>query len=461
MIQQNPDLCASIGFWGIMESGAAQAIRNAGKIDQVKVYASGEGSQLDCDQVNQGNFYKFLSYKATEQGHDLMSAAVTLLEDRREAGHAGTTSTTRSRSGSTRPTPAAAIASPCRRRQQPRRCRWRQRPTEVARLIATPAARTGRRELPAGGSAMSMSINTMGTSFGTRLRASLSPRLLLSELLLKQWFEPVIPFTLMIALLLWFSATIPNYAGLENFLSLMRLYAEFGFVALGMAFCLITGGIDLSVGAIFALCNFTALFFLLRAGLPVPLVILGTLAVGAAVGSINGLLIGYLKARPFLTTLVTLIILRASVNILNEKFATVFATNSVDSDTWDFLGEGYRARHSDQCRDAYCRADHRAHLSEPLALRLAPDRDRRQPQGGAPCRHSGRADAALHLCAVGRCSAPSAASSMPRARPARIRRPGRLGIPGADRRRAGRRLACRRQGHRLARHDRRRSSSSC
>ena len=86
VIQQNPDLCASIGFWGIMESGAAQAIRNAGKIDQVKVYASGEGSQLDCDQVNQGNFYKFLSYKATEQGHDLISAAVTLLEENQKPG---------------------------------------------------------------------------------------------------------------------------------------------------------------------------------------------------------------------------------------------------------------------------------------------------------------------------------------------------------------------------------------
>ena len=70
------------------------------------------------------------------------------------------------------------------------------------------------------------------------------------------------------------------------------------------------------------------------------------MAVGAAIGGINGLLIGYLKARPFLTTLVTLIILRASVNILNEKYATVFATNSVDSDTWDFFGEGYRARRS-------------------------------------------------------------------------------------------------------------------
>jgi ribose transport system substrate-binding protein len=81
VIQQHPDLCASIGFWGIMESGAAQAIRNAGKIDQVKVYASVEGSTLDCDQINSGNFYKVLSYKATEQGHDLVATAVTLLEN--------------------------------------------------------------------------------------------------------------------------------------------------------------------------------------------------------------------------------------------------------------------------------------------------------------------------------------------------------------------------------------------
>jgi ribose transport system substrate-binding protein len=86
VIQQHPDLCASIGFWGIMESGAAQAIRNAGKIDEVKVYASGEGSQLDCDQVNQGSFYKFLSYKATEQGHDLVLAALSLLESGEKPG---------------------------------------------------------------------------------------------------------------------------------------------------------------------------------------------------------------------------------------------------------------------------------------------------------------------------------------------------------------------------------------
>ena len=80
----------------------------------------------------------------------------------------------------------------------------------------------------------------------------------------------------------------------------MRLYAEFGFVALGMAFCLITGGIDLSVGAIFALLQFhravPACSSLEPAGSGWS--ILGTLAAGAVIGGINGLLIGYLKARP-------------------------------------------------------------------------------------------------------------------------------------------------------------------
>ena len=88
------------------------------------------------------------------------------------------------------------------------------------------------------------------------------------------------------------------------------------------------------------MCNFAALFSLFVLGFPAWLVGLATLATGALVGVGNGILIGYLKARPFLTTLVTLIILRASVNLLNERFATVFATNSVDSDAWDFLAEG-------------------------------------------------------------------------------------------------------------------------
>src|SRR6516164_8425119 len=130
-----------------------------------------------------------------------------------------------------------------------------------------------------------------------RLRYVWSPRLLFSELLLKQWFEPVIPFTVMIGLALYFSFTINDYATSKNALSLMRLYAEFGFVALAMAFTLISGGIDLSVGAIFAACNFAALFYLFVADFPAWLTVVATIATGAVIGAMNGVLIGYLKAR--------------------------------------------------------------------------------------------------------------------------------------------------------------------
>ncbi len=173
-----------------------------------------------------------------------------------------------------------------------------------------------------------------------RLRYRWSLRLLLSELLQKQWFEPAIPFALMVALFVAFSLTIPGYAASDNVQSLARLFAEFGFVALGMGLTLISGGIDLSVGAIFALTNFAALAFFNILELPLWATILATLLAGASVGAVNGLLVGYLKARPFLTTLVTLIILRAVVNILNQAYTTVFATAAVDSDAWDFLGGG-------------------------------------------------------------------------------------------------------------------------
>src|SRR5215475_6315584 len=162
---------------------------------------------------------------------------------------------------------------------------------------------------------MSMAMESLSASV-----RRFSPRLLLSEMLLKQWFEPVIPFTVMSGLWLYFALTVPDYPTVQNTLSLLRLFAEFGFVALAMGFCLISGGIDLSVGAIFAFCNFSALYFLFVLELPVGLAIPATLMVGALLGSINGLLIGFLKTRPFLTTLVTLIILRASVNLLNTSY---------------------------------------------------------------------------------------------------------------------------------------------
>lgn len=80
VLQQHPDLCATFGFWGTMQNGAAQAVRAAGKTDQVKVYASGEGNRQDCTNVSDGLFYKFLNYSAPKQGEAIMSTVSFMLQ---------------------------------------------------------------------------------------------------------------------------------------------------------------------------------------------------------------------------------------------------------------------------------------------------------------------------------------------------------------------------------------------
>ncbi|GGC87654.1 ABC transporter permease [Chelatococcus reniformis] len=167
-----------------------------------------------------------------------------------------------------------------------------------------------------------------------------SPQLFISELLEKRWMEPIVPFTLMCLVFLAFVLTIPGYAGWPNLQQLMRSFPEQALVAMAMAVAVLAGGIDLSVGAVFAMANFLALYLLQILGLPFPVMIIGVLAFGALVGAINGGLIAYAKTRPFLTTMVVLIVVRASYNKLTTAYTRELASASETSDAWDFLGIG-------------------------------------------------------------------------------------------------------------------------
>ena len=92
-----------------------------------------------------------------------------------------------------------------------------------------------------------------------------------------------------------------------------------------MALVVIVGGIDLSVGSMFALTNFCALYLLDVLGWPVPAVVVATLLCGALLGAVNGVLIGYLRLRAFLTTLITLIIYRSAYDLLIQRYSNAIA----------------------------------------------------------------------------------------------------------------------------------------
>ena len=90
-----------------------------------------------------------------------------------------------------------------------------------------------------------------------------------------------------------------------NISNLFKQNAAVGIVALGELVVILTGGIDLSVGAIVSMTT-VIVSLMLKAGMPIPVAIGVTLIVGLQAGFINGILITRFKIIPFIATLATL-----------------------------------------------------------------------------------------------------------------------------------------------------------
>ena len=84
VIQQNPDLCAVVGFWDVMDLGAAAAIKESGK--PIALVTSGGAEQMACDNVMKGVFDTEIGYHVLDEGRDLNDVIAILLESGLPAG---------------------------------------------------------------------------------------------------------------------------------------------------------------------------------------------------------------------------------------------------------------------------------------------------------------------------------------------------------------------------------------
>ena len=173
-----------------------------------------------------------------------------------------------------------------------------------------------------------------------KLRYRLWPDHVIGELLSKRWTETMVPILFLLITVVFFSSYIDHFISAANVIDTIRQSGELGFVVLAMALVLMAGGIDLSVGSMFALCTLAALFFIQVMAWPVPIAVVATLICGALLGSVNGVLIGYFRLRAFLTTLITLIIYRSAFDMLTLNYAVLIASSTLDSPAWDWIGSG-------------------------------------------------------------------------------------------------------------------------
>jgi ribose transport system permease protein len=129
----------------------------------------------------------------------------------------------------------------------------------------------------------------------------------------------------------------PNFLTVRNATNVIAFSSIIALLAVGQFYVVLTGGIDLSVGAVLALSTVIAAL-LLRAGVDaVPASIL-TLAACGFVGLLNGVLIVWLGITPFIATLAMMSMIQgfsyiiqssSLIGIENETFITLFSEGTI------------------------------------------------------------------------------------------------------------------------------------
>jgi ribose transport system permease protein len=146
---------------------------------------------------------------------------------------------------------------------------------------------------------------------------------------------PIAAFVALLLILL--AIVVPTFYSPMNVANVARQSAAVGVVAVGMTFVIITAGIDLSVGAMMAASSVLSAMLLSR-GLPVLVVIVGSLAIGAALGSANAFFVTHLRVQPFVATLATSAIIGGLA--LQSTNGTQVQLDLIGDDLLGFMGSG-------------------------------------------------------------------------------------------------------------------------
>lgn len=116
----------------------------------------------------------------------------------------------------------------------------------------------------------------------------------------QDWFGAIVA-VLLLSLLL--SIASPYFLTTGNLSNILVQASVIALLAGGQTFVILTGGVDLAVGALTALCGAVAGHMMIKLGMPVEWAVLAAVAIGAAVGLFNGYLVAFVGIPSFIVTL--------------------------------------------------------------------------------------------------------------------------------------------------------------
>jgi len=129
----------------------------------------------------------------------------------------------------------------------------------------------------------------------------------------------------------------PVFLNPFNVINVLRQIALFGIVSVGMTFVILTAGIDLSVGSIVAVAAVVSAM-LLDVGTSIPLVLLAGLAIGVAMGALNGIGVTVGGIPPFIMTLGMMVMGRGLAMTISGGHPIHFREEAA---SFAWLGQGH------------------------------------------------------------------------------------------------------------------------
>ncbi|MFC5460441.1 galactofuranose ABC transporter, permease protein YjfF [Massilia niabensis] len=136
------------------------------------------------------------------------------------------------------------------------------------------------------------------------------------------WFTSMVTVVLLLAMLVIGGQAYEGFLSLQVMLNLLIDNAFLLVIAIGMCFVILSGGIDLSVGAVLALATMIAAW-LLQAGWPPLAVIALVLLGGSAFGGAMGAIIHVFRLQPFIVTLAGMFLARGLCYLISIESITI------------------------------------------------------------------------------------------------------------------------------------------
>ena len=132
--------------------------------------------------------------------------------------------------------------------------------------------------------------------------------------------QKFIVLLVVIALFIFFCAMSPNFRKYTTFINISDFSYYIVLMAIGVAFPLMTGGVDLSIGTGLVCYSLVGGYLIVHKGMPTIVGILAAIILGMLIGVLNGVLVAIMDLPAFLATLCTCMITRGLGSIIVGGF---------------------------------------------------------------------------------------------------------------------------------------------